>query len=309
MLKVDVVVPSSANCVGFDFRFLSEEFPEYVNKGYNDAFLAEVDQTTWVANAEQGLVAPDDIAASSGDVVSVDTLGPTAMSADHSAGTTYDGSTDLLSARAKITPGKHSIYFSVLDFGDASFDSAVFLDNVRFTNELAGTCSFSGSSDEVPPGLVVCGPVGTVLPPCGGLLPPPRPLVVCGPSSGTILQSCEGLALGFGPKPFIGDAAWDPIEVACDDSGGECNVDVDAELTTKDNKELTKFGGKPGVRPEKAPRTRSAASANRHTTSSTPPARSRTSPDSSRAPTASGCRRCSASSTATSSTASASTTT
>lgn len=249
VLKVDVIVPISANCVAFDFRFASEEYPEYLNKGYNDAFIAEIDRTTWVANDEQGLHAPDDIAASSGDVVSVDTLGPTAMTAENAAGTTYDGATGLLSARARITPGKHSIYFSVLDYGDASYDSAVFLDNLRFGFAPEGTCSFSGAGDENPPNLIVCGPVGSPLPPCGGLLPPPRPLTVCGPKSGTILPSCEGLALGLGPKPFLGSAAWERIEVKCDDSAGFCNVDVDAELDPKNNPALTKFGGEPGVRP------------------------------------------------------------
>ncbi|WP_442940262.1 hypothetical protein [Nocardioides sp. B-3] len=35
------------NCmVGMDFRFLSEEFPEYVGSSFNDAFIAEMDAST-----------------------------------------------------------------------------------------------------------------------------------------------------------------------------------------------------------------------------------------------------------------------
>ena len=44
-LKVDVDVPSGLNCLRTDFRFLSEEFPEYVGQTVNDAFVAELDQS------------------------------------------------------------------------------------------------------------------------------------------------------------------------------------------------------------------------------------------------------------------------
>lgn len=251
VLKVDVNVPSSANCAGFDFRFASEEFPGFVNRGFNDIFIAEIDRTTWTATPT-GIIADDDIAASTGDRITVDTLGATGLTAANGVGTAYGGASAMLSARAKITPGRHAIYFSISDVGDPNYDSAVFIDNLRFSNEPAGTCSFSGAGDQTPPGLIVCGPVGTILPPCDGLLPAPRPLTVCGPRSGTILRSCEGLALGLGPKPFIGDASWEPLFAKCDDRGETCNVDIDAELNPKDNRG---FSDKPGVRPPRSSRT------------------------------------------------------
>ena len=50
VLRVDLTVPASANCLmGFDFKFLSEEYPEYVGDAYNDAFIAELDRTTWTS--------------------------------------------------------------------------------------------------------------------------------------------------------------------------------------------------------------------------------------------------------------------
>ncbi|UUZ61511.1 choice-of-anchor L domain-containing protein [Nocardioides sp. B-3] len=33
---------ATGNCLAFDFKFLSEEYPEYVNSGYNDAFIAQL---------------------------------------------------------------------------------------------------------------------------------------------------------------------------------------------------------------------------------------------------------------------------
>jgi hypothetical protein len=43
----------------------------------------------------------------------------------------YDGSTKLLTSSAAVTPGAHSIHFSIFDAGDHVYDSAMFLDNLR----------------------------------------------------------------------------------------------------------------------------------------------------------------------------------
>ena len=51
VLKLDVKVPAGANCATFAFRFLSEEYPEYVGRQYNDAFVAESGATTWTTSA------------------------------------------------------------------------------------------------------------------------------------------------------------------------------------------------------------------------------------------------------------------
>ena len=36
ILKVDVTVPAGANCLTFNFKFLSEEYPVYVGSSFND---------------------------------------------------------------------------------------------------------------------------------------------------------------------------------------------------------------------------------------------------------------------------------
>jgi lysophospholipase L1-like esterase len=133
VLKVSFTVPSTANClVGMNFRFLSEEFPEYVGSGYNDAFIAELDQSTW-STAGSVITAPRNFAFDpAGNPMSVNAAGQTSMAAQFAEGTTYDGATPLLTAATPITPGPHALFLSIFDQGDHFYDSAVFLDDLRF---------------------------------------------------------------------------------------------------------------------------------------------------------------------------------
>ncbi|MGH2900935.1 MAG: hypothetical protein ACRDMZ_19825, partial [Solirubrobacteraceae bacterium] len=43
--RIGVRVPKGSNCLSFRFRFLSDEFPEFVGSPFNDAFIAELDRT------------------------------------------------------------------------------------------------------------------------------------------------------------------------------------------------------------------------------------------------------------------------
>jgi hypothetical protein len=141
VLRVDLPA-ATGNCLAFDFRFLSEEYPEFVESGYNDAFVAQLD--TWnvsVDPAAQKVNAPGDFAAGAGDTISVDAAGPSSMSAAEAAGTTYDGATLRLVARTPVAPGSaHALYLTMFDQGDSILDSAVFVDNIRFENQAAGQC-------------------------------------------------------------------------------------------------------------------------------------------------------------------------
>jgi hypothetical protein len=130
ILRVGLNVPQQANCLTFDFQFYSDEFPEWVNTAYNDAFIAELDNSTWTT-AGSAISAPDNFAFDpSGDVISINSTGNTAMNAANATGTTYDGATPLLSASTQVTPGAHTLYLSIFDQGDQIYDSAVFLDNL-----------------------------------------------------------------------------------------------------------------------------------------------------------------------------------
>ena len=125
---------ATTSCLAFDFRFLSDEYPEYVDRGYNDAFVAQLN--TWGVTIDpvtQAVNAPGNFAGGAGDVISVDSGGPSAMTATGSLGTTYDGATPLLTARAVVTPGStNSVHLTLFDQGDGVWDSAVFVDNMRY---------------------------------------------------------------------------------------------------------------------------------------------------------------------------------
>jgi hypothetical protein len=131
VLRVNVDVPATANCLTFDFQFYSEEYQDFVNTAYNDGFIAELDSSTWTTNGS-AIQAPGNFAFDpSGDVISVNSSGNTSMTAGNAAGTTYDGATPLLSASKQVTPGNHALYLSIFDQGDQVLDSAAFLDNLR----------------------------------------------------------------------------------------------------------------------------------------------------------------------------------
>ncbi|CAN5818896.1 hypothetical protein BH18ACT11_BH18ACT11_08330 [soil metagenome] len=120
VLKVGLNVPSGANCLSVDFQFLSEEYAEYVGQIYNDAFIAELDNSTWTTSGST-ISAPDNFAFDpSGDAISVNSSGVANMTAANAAGTTYNGATQLLAAKTPITPGAHSLYLSIFDQGSNS---------------------------------------------------------------------------------------------------------------------------------------------------------------------------------------------
>jgi hypothetical protein len=141
ILKIDLNAPLASNCLTFDFKFLSEEFPVFVGSSFNDAFIAELDLNTWTAIGSN-ITAPNNFAFdANGDVVSINSTGIGGMTAAQGIGTAYDGNltgpdtngaaTVLLNASTQITPGLHSLYLSIFDQGDTILDSAVFLDNLR----------------------------------------------------------------------------------------------------------------------------------------------------------------------------------
>lgn len=173
VLRLNVNVPSGDDCLALDYRFLSEEYPEYVGSEFNDAFIAEVDTTSWKVEEEGAIVRPNDFAASpEGAPISVNGVGPTAMSPVESEGTYFDAATGLVTTKTPITPGAHSIYLSIFDASDQILDSAVFLDNLRFVSESPETC-------KPPVGKELTIPSST---PTSSPTPPPSNEFTLGPS-------------------------------------------------------------------------------------------------------------------------------
>lgn len=164
VLKIDIDVPEDANCLSLDFRFLSEEYPEFLNSQFNDAFIAELDRSTW-STSGSAISAPDNFAFDpDGNVISINAAGITSMTAEDAAGTTYDGATPLLVASTPVDPGRRVLYLSIFDQGDPIYDSAVFLDRIVVRAVAPGTCrtgsTVLSSRKSVEPGTV--SPLGVV---------------------------------------------------------------------------------------------------------------------------------------------------
>lgn len=173
ILKTDIVVPTGGNCLTFDFKFLSEEYPNFVGGSVNDAFIAELDTSNWTT-ASSVITAPNNFAFDgAGDVVSINSTGVGGMTAAEGAGTAYDGvvdgngaATQTLHASRQVTPGAHSVYFSLFDQGDTIYDSAVFLDNLvagfvpnPAVNCVSGATPITANLDLTP--ATATNPVGT----------------------------------------------------------------------------------------------------------------------------------------------------
>ncbi|MGI8945412.1 MAG: choice-of-anchor L domain-containing protein [Thermoleophilaceae bacterium] len=136
IFRFNMRVPRGRNCVSFRFRFLTEEFPEFINEEFNDAFIAEMDETTWGAASlgDPTITAPRNFAFDSkGNPITVNGAGDATVTAKNARGTTYDGATRILRASTKVSAGKHRLYLSIFDQGDRQFDSAVFVDRLTFS--------------------------------------------------------------------------------------------------------------------------------------------------------------------------------
>lgn len=153
VLKIDLTVPTAANCLLLDFAFYSEEFAEFVGNVFNDAFIAELDTSDWTTSGST-ITAPNNFAFDgTGDVVSINSTGVGGMSLANAAGTTYDGATVLLQAATPVTAGAHSLYLSIFDQSDNIYDSAAFIDNIRLiTVANVQTDCVKGATPVEPPG-------------------------------------------------------------------------------------------------------------------------------------------------------------
>jgi hypothetical protein len=167
-LRIDVDVPSTGNCLALSYRFLSEEFPEFVGSRFNDAFIAELDNSTWTTDLESNLLVPNDFATKAGGKpVSVNGVGPTSVTDTEAAGTVFDAATGLVTTKIAVTPGAHKVFLSIFDQSDRIYDSAVMLDRLAFLNESPATCK--------PPEVPVIVPPPPPPPAPGPPAPPPPP--------------------------------------------------------------------------------------------------------------------------------------
>lgn len=139
VLRVDLQVPRSARCLSFSFRFLSEEYNEFIGTDFNDAFVTELDRHSWSGSGTESAIvkAPHNFAfARNKRLITVNSTGDFNVTNSRAGGTTYDAGTRRLRASRRITPGRHSVYFSIFDQGDRQYDSSVVIDGLAVNRRL-----------------------------------------------------------------------------------------------------------------------------------------------------------------------------
>jgi hypothetical protein len=206
VLKVDLNVPPTANCLSLDFKFLTQEFPASVGAAYNDAFIAELDNSDWTTSGGT-VTATHNFAFDT--VNSPIAVNSASMTVADATGTTYGGATPLLSAAQQITPGPHSLYLSIFDQGDRFYDSAVFLDNLTVG-------SVANAATQCKPGAKPKNYALSLTPPSSSNLTVGSPLTVTASLTdvtGTAPQPQNGGSVLFsvlGANSATGSATTDP---------------------------------------------------------------------------------------------------
>jgi hypothetical protein len=133
-LRVDLNVPEGLDCVGVDYRFLTDE---EVDDQYNDNFLAELDSSNFTVANDGTVTAPNNFATIGGSPVGVHTA---PLVEAEAATTDFARATTRQTAARVVSPGPHSLFFSIYDADDTSGVSAVFVDNLVVGQAQGATC-------------------------------------------------------------------------------------------------------------------------------------------------------------------------
>lgn len=142
--------PTGESSISFEWKFFSEEFPEFVGTQFNDAFLVELGSSTFTITGISTITAPNNVAFDgSGNPITINTTGALGMTAANAAGTTYDGATTSLVTVVPFPSGSTSItlIFSVMDLGDSIYDTTIFLDNFTWGSGTGGPATTPTNGD------------------------------------------------------------------------------------------------------------------------------------------------------------------
>ena len=139
-LAFTFIVPDGLHSVAFDFNFMSTEYPEYVNAGYNDSFVVSMSSPS---HSYTNVVFDHN-----GNPINIDSL-LFSETCGQLAGTGFEitggsgcdaGATGMLTTTSPVEPGETvTMKFSIMDAGDSALDSAVMIDNLRVSPEPVGT--------------------------------------------------------------------------------------------------------------------------------------------------------------------------
>jgi len=151
-LRIGLNVPANSTCLSIRFRFYSDEYPEFVGSQFNDAFIAELDSSTWDAAGPTSptITAPNNFVKDElGRNISINGAGVASVSAGLASTTTYDAATAVLRGSVPITPGAHSLFLTIFDQSDSIYDSSVFLDRLSLDKQ---TPCVAGVAADLTPG-------------------------------------------------------------------------------------------------------------------------------------------------------------
>jgi hypothetical protein len=145
-LRIVLAPPPGAQCLGFDFAFFSEEFPEFVGSPFNDAFLAELGGSNFQIVGTT-ITAPRNFAVDPvGNLISINSV----FGVSPNTQSTYDGATSALRAVAALNASAFptvELVLTIADLGDSIYDSTVMLDNFAFST--TGCSTGAGLADMI----------------------------------------------------------------------------------------------------------------------------------------------------------------
>lgn len=158
-LKLQILVPTNARSFSFDFQFFSAEYPDYLDSEFNDTFWVALDSKNYTGNIsfdKNGV--PIKLNNAFFDICDPDPFHPqtsqfctkpaamltgTGYAKDCAGGGPFGpacggascgGSTGWLTTTSPVEPGEIiTLTFYIFDKGDGILDSAVLIDNFRWS--------------------------------------------------------------------------------------------------------------------------------------------------------------------------------
>lgn len=139
-LTLEFNVPVGVNRLGFDFNFLSAEYPDFVGSVFNDTFSATItdaggSRTVAFASVNSAFFFAASASRAGGSGFDIFTPNPSGVDTSFPGGLPDAGLTDWQRVDVPIQGGGPvTLRFRVLDLGDGILDSAVILDNLRLSS-------------------------------------------------------------------------------------------------------------------------------------------------------------------------------
>jgi len=146
VLTMELQVPPLAQYLKYDVRFLSAEAPEWINDGYNDYLVIEVESSQGTStfdelDVDSNLFREDaeDITGTGFDIFALDGDPEGRDDVTTTIGSASDAYATILWAvedeHPVLGPETITVTITIGDYGDNRYDSAVFLDNFTFGEE------------------------------------------------------------------------------------------------------------------------------------------------------------------------------